>query len=60
MPVYDYICECGKEVSDYYQPSTKAINCPKCGRPMNKKAVSIQLSGFDKYGRSIKKKENRK
>lgn len=65
MPIYEFKCECGKELEELVSLGTKTIKCPVCSQDMEKvvSRTSFILKGsgwaFDNYGlKNVKKPNN--
>jgi len=43
MPIYEYYCKCGNELTEIQGIGEDAPLCPKCGGDMNKKVSSPAL-----------------
>ena len=65
MPIYEFDCDCGYNITELVGVGTKNIICKKCGKEMNK---VISISNFhlkgsgwaaDNYGIKEKKKSNK-
>jgi putative FmdB family regulatory protein len=41
MPVYEYWCQCGKEIERIQPWNPECPECPDCHKPMNRKAGSV-------------------
>ena len=56
MPIYEFVCDCGEEVSKLVKMSMKSTKCPSCGRRMKRmiSTTSFILNGRnwarDNYG----------
>jgi len=63
MPIYEFVCKCGEELSKLVKMDIKTTKCPSCGRRMKKviSSTSFILNGRnwakDNYGL---KKEQKK
>lgn len=52
MPIFDYICKCGKEKKDELVKKHDQVVTCECGKEMDKKISAPWVGGMDAYGRS--------
>jgi len=43
VPIYEYTCECGNEVTEIQEMGTEALICLECGGAMCRKVGSIAM-----------------
>ena len=52
MPIYEFVCRCGEEVSKLVKMDMKSTKCPSCGRRMKR---MISNTSFILNGRNWSK-----